>query len=280
MAELEDATSLAHYLHLKCEEKAETSSVPKEVAEEEDAVEDVFINDTDSISSSQVTSPKDPPKRTLAQMKAAQERKSKTYNSICSLKEAQLFYPTSKTTMHQTGVDSAHIGERSKMGGYKGYYVCAYGECDYATQTKAIVASHVQCCHLSIALGCLFCPTLAWWQARYWSDHMDSSHPDQEKFESVELPSDLQIEEVEPEVFVEQESFIAPSMGKEPSIKKDPTTAPPEKKRKTDKKVPADSSETAEDPVYYGPWPSHGTTRYHCPPAPEIKEEPDEDKEN
>ena len=109
---------------------------------------------------------------------------------------------------------------------------------------------------------------------------MDSSHPDQEKFESVELPSDLQIKEVEPEVFVEQESFIAPSMGKEPSIQKHPTTASSEKKRKTDKKVPANSSETAEDPVYYGPWPSHGTIRYRCPPAPEIKEEPNEDKEN
>ena len=143
VAELEDAASLTHYLRLKREEKVETPSVLKEVAEEEDAAEDVFIDDTNSVSSSQVTSSKDPPKHTLTQTKAAQERKSKTYNSICSLKEAQLFYPTSKATMHQTGVDSAHIGEHSKMGGYKGYYVCAHGECDYATQTKAIVASHV-----------------------------------------------------------------------------------------------------------------------------------------
>ena len=121
----------------------EIPSVPKEVAEEEDVAEDVFIDNTDSVSSSQVTSSKDPPKHTLSQMKATQERKTKTNNSVCSLKEAQLFYPTFKTTMHQTGVDSAHIGECSKMGGYKGYYICAYGECDYAAQTKAIVASHV-----------------------------------------------------------------------------------------------------------------------------------------
>ena len=109
---------------------------------------------------------------------------------------------------------------------------------------------------------------------------MDSSHPDQEKFESVELPSNLQVKEVEPEVFVEQKSFIAPSTGKEPTVKKDPTATPPEKKRKTDKKAPVDSSETAEDPIYYGPWPSRGTTHYRRPPAPEIKEEPNEDKEN
>ena len=72
VAKLEDAASLAHYLRLKHEEKVETPSVLKEVAEEEDAVEDVFIDDTDSISSSQVTSSKDPSKCTLAQMKAAQ----------------------------------------------------------------------------------------------------------------------------------------------------------------------------------------------------------------
>ena len=109
---------------------------------------------------------------------------------------------------------------------------------------------------------------------------MDSSHPDQEKFESIYLPSDLQVEEVEPEMFVEQESFIAPSAEKEPVIKKDPSVAPPEKKQKTDKKSPANSSRTAEDPVYYGPWPSRGTTCYCCPLAPEVKEESDEDKEN
>ena len=111
------------------------------------------------------------------------------YPSYCTLKEAQLFYPTGEKTMHTTGVNPSFISSRQKMGEYKGYYRCAYNQkCEYAAHTSAVVASHICHVHLGIALGCHFCPSSAWWQGRYWSDHMDRFHSDQAKYEPLVMP--------------------------------------------------------------------------------------------
>ena len=119
--------------------------------------------------------------KTLATKKRANLEK---YPSHCSLKEATLFYPTSSTTLHMTGVNPEHITDRKRIGAegsYKGYYSCAFQDCDYIAQTHGVVATHVRKVHLGHALSCHFCPATAWWQARYWSEHMDKVHSDQPK---------------------------------------------------------------------------------------------------
>ena len=71
-------------------------------------------------------------------LKTLKEQKLKaddSFPSKCSLKEAQLFFPTSEGNMHQTGVPDSWIDEHIKLGGYKGCYPCMGEKCDYVTQT-------------------------------------------------------------------------------------------------------------------------------------------------
>ena len=70
------------------------------------------------------------------------------YPSKCSLEEAQLFFPTSLGGMHQTGVPNQWIGDRNKLGGYKGCYPCMGDKCDYIAQTQGVLCSHVHRVHL------------------------------------------------------------------------------------------------------------------------------------
>ena len=59
--------------------------------------------------------------------------------------------------------------------------------------------------------GCRFCPELAWWQARSWSNHMDSVHPQESKYEALHLPSGpIEAVKVESEIFVTEEHFTIP----------------------------------------------------------------------
>ena len=119
--------------------------------------------------------------------------------------------------MHSTGVDSSLIMSRQKLPGYKGYYECNTPGCDYVAHTHGVCTSHVRRCHLGYALGCRFCPTKRWWQARYWSDHMDRYHKEHPKFEALELPGGfIKAEEIDPEIFVEKEKFIIPAPGAHP----------------------------------------------------------------
>ena len=144
-----------------------------------------------SVSSSQA-----PTLKTLAQKKKETLQK---YSNACSLKEASLFYPTSLNTMHSTSINIPHVSEHMKIGTYKGYYHCTHPcGCDYTAQMYSIVTSHVCHVHEGVALGCRFGPTLAWWQARYWSEHMDKKHHDQPKYEPLILPAgELKAEEVD-----------------------------------------------------------------------------------
>ena len=217
-ATLGEAQSLTEILQLKSQSESENvPSVSKKSAEAsaKAADDDVLIieeedDDNASVTNSQTVKSvsSSTSLKTLGQKKRTTEEK---YPNFCSLKEATLFYPTSLSSMHATGVNPNHITECRKMGGYKGYYCCAFGSCSYAAQTHSLVATHVCRVHLGHVLGCRFCPTLAWWQARYWSDHMDKFHSDQIKFEPlVMLQGDLKAEEVDPDHFIAEEHFTLP----------------------------------------------------------------------
>ena len=113
--------------------------------------------------------------------------------------------------MHQTGVDAHYIGTREKLLGYKGIYCCMFGDCDYGAQVKGIVYSHIHWVHLGVALGCRFCPKKSWWQAHYWSIHMQNIHPQEPIFEPLVLPENIKAELVESEVQITKERFEIPT---------------------------------------------------------------------
>ena len=88
------------------------SSVEKdELRDEEEEEED--IEDLASTTSSIAKH------KTLKQLKILTADQEK-YPSKCSLKEAELFFPTSASTLHDTGVDSKYIGTCEGLSGYKG----------------------------------------------------------------------------------------------------------------------------------------------------------------
>ena len=225
-AALEDAQSLAEILAEKRAWNTENiPSIAKESVKESDTrastsyqerenIPEVIIDDDDdnnvSVASVHTTASEGsgPRLQTLATKKKATVTK---YPNACSLKEATLFYPTSETTLHMTGVDANLITDRKRIGAhgsYKGYYGCAWKECSYVAQTHGIVATHVRCVHLGNALACRFCPTLAWWQARYWSDHMDKNHSDQSKYEAITMPEGVKAEEVTEAEIPEEDHFV------------------------------------------------------------------------
>ena len=86
-----------------------------------------------------------------------------------------------------------------------------FGDCDYGAQVKGIVYSHVHRVHLGVTLGCRFCPKKSWWQARYWSIHMQNIHPQEPKFEPLVLPENIKAEPVESEVLITEERFEIPT---------------------------------------------------------------------
>ena len=218
-AALDEAQSLAEILQLKSQSEDENiPSVSKgsiEASASKAKEEDIMIikeEDDDNISATSLQTAKSVSSltslKTLRQKKCGTEEK---YPKFCSLKEATLFYPTSLSSMHATGVNPELITECQKIGTYKGYYCCTYGSCAYAAQTHGLVATNVCHIHLGHALGCHFCPTLAWWQVRYWSSHMDKYHSDQMKFEPLEMPQgELKAEEVDPDHFITEEHFTLP----------------------------------------------------------------------
>ena len=169
-AALDEAQSLADILKLKKQwSKEDVPSVSKSTVEPDDDITiiDKEEDDRSSISSSLTTksvSSTTSSLQTLAQKKKATEDK---FPNFCSLKEASLFYPTNEKSMHTTGINPAHISERMKIRGYKGFYCCLFNkDCQYAAQTNGLIATHIHPVHVGHALGCRFCPTLAWWQAR------------------------------------------------------------------------------------------------------------------
>ena len=222
---LEDAASFATFVkqHREEREKEKASvklsiskgSVEKdELGDEEEEEED--IEDLASTTSS-VTKCK-----TLKQLKIPSVDQEK-YPSKCSLKQAELFFPTSASTLHNTGVDSKYIGTRKGLSGYKGLYCCLFENCDYGAQVRANTLSHIRRVHLGHAVGCRYCPTRAWWLAHTWLDHMSHTHPNVLKYPPQEV-SGLPLEPSTGEISISEERFDVqiqiPTSTSEPPAKK------------------------------------------------------------
>ena len=102
-----------------------------------------------------------------------------------------MFFPTSASTLHDTGVDSKYISTHECLSGYKGLYCCMFGNCDYSAQVRANTQSYIRRVHLGHAIGCRYCPTWAWWQVCTWLDHMSNTHPKVPKYPHRKCPGYL-----------------------------------------------------------------------------------------
>ena len=151
----------------------------------------------------------DPKPLTLKAKKEAVANVRK-YPRKCALSQADLVYPVDEDSKHQTGVDKKLIGYRQKLAGYRGAYECLWKDCDYAAQTRGVVCSHLRRVHLGKALGCPYCPRKAWFQTRYWANHMEKEHPAELWYVQVELPKGPLIAEEVPasELFISEEHLI------------------------------------------------------------------------
>ena len=220
---LEDAASFTAFVkqHREEWEKEKASaklsvskgSVEKEeLGDEEEDEEDI----EDSASTTSLVSKR----KTLKQLKVSTADQEK-YPSKCNLKEAELFFPTSASTLHDTGVDPKYIGTREGLSGYKGLYCCLFEGCDYGAQVRANTLSHIRRVHLGHAVGCRFCPTHAWWQARTWSDHKTHTHPNIPKYPPQNVTG-LPTEPSTGEIAISEERFEVqvPTGTGEPPIKK------------------------------------------------------------
>ena len=210
--DLDETKSLADVLKLKKQwSREDVPSVAKSTVEPDDDIAISEEEDHRSSTARNITTKSVPSTtgslQTLAQKKRATEDK---FLNFCILKEASLFYPTNEKSMHTTGINPAHISERMKIGGYKGFYHCLFDkDCQYAAQTNGLIANHIQWVHVGHALGCRFCPTLTWWQAHYWSDHMDKKHPDQPKYETLVFPEGtIKTEEIDPAEHADLDHFM------------------------------------------------------------------------
>ena len=207
-ARIEDAASFTVFIKQNKEERAKelqskNLSVTKGSVEQEEVGEERDVEEIESVAStsSQASKP-----RTLLQIKHKEK-----YPTKCKLSEAQLFYPTSAESLHETGVDGKFIGTTENLIGYRGLYCCLYGDCDYGAQVRGNMLSHIHRVHLGAAFGCRFCPELAWWQARSWSNHMDSVHASEPKCEALQLPSSpREAVKIEPNLFTAKEHFTIP----------------------------------------------------------------------
>ena len=178
------------------------SKAKVDVEDDEIDIDDEEGSDDESV----VSTVSDKPKTLIKQLK----KSSPKYPTKCSTSEAHLFFPTSHETVHDTGVPGKYIGSRENLPQYKGLYCCMFEGCDYGAQVRASTLSHIRRVHLRHAIGCRYCPAKGWWQARYWLNHMDSCHADLPKYETIELPPNVEAVKVEPDVFITQEQFEVP----------------------------------------------------------------------
>ena len=139
-AKIEDAASFAAFIKQNKEEcakerQSKNLSVTKGSVEHEEVGEERDVEETESVAS---TSSQPSKPRTLLQIKHKEK-----YPTKCKLSEAQLFYPTSAESLHETGVDGKFIGTRENLIGYRGLYCCLYGNCDYGAQVWGNTLSHI-----------------------------------------------------------------------------------------------------------------------------------------
>ena len=212
-----EASSLSHLLCLQCKEHKKDKAAAME------AIQKGAVESSDIPSSSQpAPDPPTPLTEAAKQKTTLKEQKQlvlteDSYPNKCSLEEAQLFFPMNEDQMHQTEVPDSLTGERIKLRGYKACYPCMSEGCQYVAQTRGILCSHARHVHLGITLGCRMCPEEHWWQARYWSEHMEKCHPDLPKFQVI--TSGPNVIKTDPEMYISKETIIVPAPGEQPSVK-------------------------------------------------------------
>ena len=215
--EAAEASSLANLLKAQREEREHDRATTAEV---------IFQCKQQQEADSTPTSSQQPMEQPTGAAKCKKTLKEKKtiksdddYPNKCSLAEAQLYFPTCQDTMHQTGVADSWIGERIKLGGYKGCYPCQGENCDYVAQTRGVLCSHVRRVHLGIAIGCRLCPEKCWWQARTWAEHMDKSHADLPRYEVVTSGANVvsttedEAKDEGGELYISEETIIVPAPG-------------------------------------------------------------------
>ena len=150
-AKMEDAASFATFIKQNKEEHAKELQ-SKALSITKGSVEHKEIGDEEESESVASTSSQASKPHTLSQMSKHKEK----YPTKCKLSEAQLFYPTSLESLHETGLDGKYIGTRENLPGYKGLYCCLFGNCDYGAQVRGNTLSHIRRVHLGAAFGCRF----------------------------------------------------------------------------------------------------------------------------
>ena len=137
-AKMEDAASFATFIKQNKEERAKELQ-SKALSVTKGSIEHEEIGDEEESESVTSTSSQASKPRTLSQMSKHKEK----YPMKCKLSEAQLFYPTSSESLHETGVDGKYIRTRENLPGYKGLYCCLFGNCDYGAQVCSNTLSHI-----------------------------------------------------------------------------------------------------------------------------------------
>ena len=137
-AKMEDAASFATFIKQNKEECAKELQ-SKALSVTKGSVEHEEFGDEEESECVASTSSQASKSHTLSQMSKHKEK----YPTKCKLSEAQLFYPTSLESLHETGMDGKYIGTRENLPGYKGLYCCLFGNCDYGTQVRSNTLSHI-----------------------------------------------------------------------------------------------------------------------------------------
>ena len=137
-AKMEDAASFATFVKQNKEEFAKELQ-SKALSITKGTVEHKEIGDEEESESVASTSSQASKPCTLSQMSKQKEK----YPTKCKLSEAQLFYPTSSESLHETGMDGKYIGTRENLPGYEGLYCCLFDNCDYGAQVRGNTLSHI-----------------------------------------------------------------------------------------------------------------------------------------
>ena len=141
---LTDTSSFAEFISAARKEKAKekdsklVSKSKTDVEQEEVKTDEEESSDEEAVSSTMSTKPK-----TLVFVKQKVKSSAK-YPTKCSVSEAQLFFPTSQESVHDTLVPEKYIGSRDNLPQYKGLYCCLFDSCDYGAQVRASTLSHIR----------------------------------------------------------------------------------------------------------------------------------------
>ena len=211
-----EASFLANLLKAQREERERDRAATAEVIYQRKQQQEA--DSTPSSSQQPIEQPTGAAKRKKTLKEKKTTKSDDDYPNKCSLAEAQLFFPTCLDTMHQTGVADSWIGERIKLGGYKGCYPCLGEICEYVAQTRAVLCSHVRRVHLRITIGCRLCPEKCWWQARTWAEHMDKSHAGLPRYEVITSGANVMSTtgdetKEEGELYISEETIVVPAPG-------------------------------------------------------------------